>query len=137
GRAAWPTPREWRDRAIDGALRLGIGNGFVAVGEKTVASGIAAILIALMPVWLAILGWVYFRDRLPRIVVLGVAIGVVGVFLLVWPIGPGSNRFDLLGIGVLLLSPIGWAHGSLFSAKRAHLPQRPLVATAVQMLAGS
>ena len=133
----WPTRREWRDSAIVGALLLGIGNGFVALGEQTVASGIAAILIALMPVWLAVLGWIYFRERLPRIVGLGVVVGIVGVFLLVWPIGSGANRFDALGIGLLLLSPVGWAHGSLFSAHRARLPKRPLMATSLQMLAGA
>jgi drug/metabolite transporter (DMT)-like permease len=133
----WPTRREVRDSAIVGALLLGIGNGFVAWGEQTVASGIAAILIALMPVWLAVLGWLYFRDRLPRIVLFGIAIGLVGVALLVWPTGDGANAFNLGGIAVLLLSPVGWAHGSLFSARRARLPSRPLVATSLQMLFGA
>lgn len=137
GSMVWPTRREWRDSAIVGGLLLGIGNGFVAFGEQTVPSGIAAILIALMPVWLAMLGWIYFRDRLPRIVLGGVAVGLVGVAVLVWPVGGGANHFDALGIVVLILSPIGWAHGSLFSARTARLPQRPLMATALQMLAGA
>jgi drug/metabolite transporter (DMT)-like permease len=74
---------------------------------------------------------------LPRIVILGVGIGLAGVFLLIWPVGQGANAFDAAGIAALLLSPVGWAHGSLFSARRAHLPSRPLVATALQMIAGA
>jgi drug/metabolite transporter (DMT)-like permease len=138
GRSILPTRREVRDSAIVGSLLLGIGNGFVALAEKSVPSGIAAILIALMPVWLAVLGWVYFRDRLPRIVILGVLVGLVGVVLLIWPFGGGDDKgFDLLGIAALILSPIGWSHGSLFAARRARLPKQALVATALQMLFGS
>jgi drug/metabolite transporter (DMT)-like permease len=136
GRSILPTRREVRDSAIVGSLLLGIGNGFVAFGEQSVPSGIAAILIALMPVWLAVLGWVYFRDRLPRIVILGVLVGLVGVVLLIWPFG-GGIVFDLLGIAALILSPVGWSHGSLFAARRARLPSQALVATALQMLFGS
>ena len=132
---ARPTRRQVRDAAIVGALLLGIGNGFVAFGEKTVASGVAAVLIALMPVWLAVLGWIYFRDRLPGIVILGIGLGLVGVALLVWP--AGGIAFDLVGIGALILSPVGWSHGSLFSARAADLPRRPLTSTAIQMLAGA
>ena len=130
-----PTLRQVRDASIVGALLLGIGNGFVAYGELTVASGIAAVLIALMPVWLAFLGWLYFRERLPVIVVGGIVLGLLGVAFLVWP--AGGATFELVGIGALILSPIGWAHGSLFSAHAADLPRRPLTTTAIQMLAGA
>lgn len=136
GRVALPTWRELRDSAVVGALLLGIGNGFVAFGEQTVPSGIAAILIAMVPVWLSVFGWVYVRDRLPRLVVLGVAIGLLGVVLLVWPFGGGAP-LDLLGIGVLLVAPIGWAHGSLFAARLARLPRHALTASGLQMLAGA
>ena len=130
-----PTLRQVRDAAIVGALLLGIGNGFVAFGEQTVASGIAAVLIALIPLWFAVLGWVYFRDRLPLVVVVGIGLGIAGVALLVWP--AGGATFDILGIGILILAPIGWAHGSLFSARAADLPRRALTSTGIQMLAGS
>lgn len=137
GAIARPTRREIRDSAIVGALLLGIGNGFVGFGEQTVASGIAAILVAMMPLWLAVFGWLYFRDRLPRLAILGVAIGLLGVALLVWPAGAGANAFDGVGIAVLLVAPIGWAHGSLFSAHRARLPHSGLMASGLQMLAGA
>lgn len=132
-----PSRREIRDSIIVGTLLLGAGNGFVAWGEMTVASGIAAILIAIIPVWFAVLGWLYFRDRLPRIVTLAVVIGFAGVALLVWPAGDGANRFDLGGVLILIVAPLSWAHGSLYAARRAKLPPRPLTASGLQMLVGS
>jgi drug/metabolite transporter (DMT)-like permease len=132
-----PSAREWRDSAIVGTLLLGIGNGFVGLAEQTVPSGIAAILIALIPAWFAVLGWLYFREPLPRLVLVGIGIGLAGVVLLVWPFGDGANAIDLAGVVILLIAPIGWAHGSIFSARRATLPKRPLMASGLQMLLGS
>jgi drug/metabolite transporter (DMT)-like permease len=132
-----PSARELRDSAIVGALLLGIGNGFVGLAEKTVPSGIAATLIAIIPAWFAVLGWLYFRDPLPRLVLVGIGVGLAGVVLLVWPFGQGANSIDLVGVVILLIAPIGWAHGSIFSARRARLPARPLTATGLQMLLGA
>jgi drug/metabolite transporter (DMT)-like permease len=132
-----PTRRQVIDSAIVGGLLLGIGNGFVTLGELTVPSGIAAILIAMMPLWFALLGWIYVREKLPRIVVLAIVIGFAGTALLVWPAGDGANSFDPYGILILLLAPLGWAHGSIYSVRRAKLPRSPLTASGFQMLAGS
>jgi drug/metabolite transporter (DMT)-like permease len=132
-----PTRRQLLDSAIVGGLLLGIGNGFVSLGEKTVPSGIAAILIAMMPLWFALLGWIYLRQRLPRIVVGAIALGFFGTALLVWPAGEGANMFDAFGIVILFLAPLGWAHGSIYSVSRAKLPPSPLTASGVQMLAGA
>jgi drug/metabolite transporter (DMT)-like permease len=137
GRIAWPSRRELRDTAIVGALLLGIGNGFVGFAEQTVASGIAAIIVAMVPLWLAVFGRLYFGESLPRVAVVGVAVGLAGVAILVWPAGAGANAFDPLGIAVLLVSPVAWAHGSLFSAHRARLPRSALTAAGLQMLAGA
>jgi drug/metabolite transporter (DMT)-like permease len=133
----WPTRRQLVDSAIVGGLLLGIGNGFVSLGERTVPSGIAAILIAMMPLWFALLGWLYLRQRLPRVVVGAIALGFVGTALLVWPAGEGANTFDAGGILILFLAPLGWAHGSIYSVSRAKLPPSPLTASGLQMLAGA
>ena len=131
-----PTRRHVIDSAIVGALLLGIGNGFVVFGQKTVPSGVAAILIAMMPLWFALLGWIYLRERLPRLVVLAIAIGFAGTAFLIWPTGEGANNFEPLGILILLLAPLGWAHGSIYSMRRAQLPPSPWTASGLQMLAG-
>ena len=133
----WPTRRQLIDSAIVGGLLLGIGNGFVSLGERTVPSGIAAILIAMMPLWFALLGWIYLRQRLPRIVVGAIGLGFLGTALLVWPAGEGANRFDAGGILVLFLAPLGWAHGSIYAAGRAKLPPSAWTASGLQMLAGA
>jgi drug/metabolite transporter (DMT)-like permease len=130
-----PGRREWRDAAIIGGLLLAGGNGLVSIGEQTVPSGTAALIIATLPLWVAILGRLFFGIVLTRTIVAGTIIGFFGVAVLVWPSG-GAGSLDPFGVAVLLLSPVFWATGSLFS-RTAHVPKRPLVGTAMQMLAGS
>jgi drug/metabolite transporter (DMT)-like permease len=131
-----PTRRQVRDSAIvGGALLLG-GMGLVALGERTVPAGVAAFQIALLPVWIAVLGRIFFGERLPRMVVVGIIVGLVGVAILVDPLGTGGPAFDPFGLVVLLCSPIFWASGSLFSSHKAVLPRRPLTATGLQMVCG-
>jgi drug/metabolite transporter (DMT)-like permease len=137
GSIALPTRREWRDSLIVGGLLMGGGMGMVALGEESVASGIAALLIAMMPLWVAVLGRLFLGERLPKPAVAGIALGLVGVGILVGPSGAAAESFSPGGILALIVSPICWASGSLFSANRARLPRNPLVATGAQMLAGS
>jgi drug/metabolite transporter (DMT)-like permease len=138
GRAfAMPPAREWRDSAIVGALLLGGGMGMVAFGEQTVPSGITALLIAMMPVWVAILGRLFLGERLPRLAVVGIVVGFGGVAILIGPSAfGGAGALDGLGLLAIIASPISWSSGSLFASHRAVLPRRPLVATGVQMLCG-
>ncbi len=90
-----PTRREVSDSLIVGGLLLGIGNGFVTFGELTVPSGIAAILIGMMPLWFALLGWLYLRERLPRIVVPSRSLsGSRARRSSSAPTGDGANSFD-------------------------------------------
>jgi len=131
-----PTRREWRDTFIVAGFLLGGGMGMVAWGEQTVPSGIAALIIALMPLWVAVIGRVFLGEHLPRAAVIGILVGLVGVAILVVPAGVGANQFDPAGVAALMLSPILWATGSLFAAHRAQLPRRPLLATGMQMVAG-
>jgi len=137
GSFVWPTRREWRDSAIVGALLLGGGMGMVAFGEQTIPSGITALLIAMMPVWVAIFGGLFLGERLPRIAVLGIAVGFVGVAILVGPSAlGGAGALDPLGLAAVILSPICWSLGSLFASHRAVLPRQPLTLTSAQMLTG-
>src|SRR4051794_32306006 len=133
-----PTRRELRDSTIVGALLLGGGMGMVAWGEQTIPSGIAALLVAMMPVWIAVLGRVVLRERLPRLAVVGIVVGFVGVAILVGPTALGATgALDAAGVVALIISPIAWSSGSLFAAHRAQLPQHPLVSTGLQMVTGA
>jgi drug/metabolite transporter (DMT)-like permease len=132
-----PTRREWRDTAIVGTLLLGGGMGMVAYGEQTIPSGIAALLIAMMPVWVAIFGRTFFGERLPRLAGVGIVVGFVGVAILVGPTILGqAGALDPTGLAAIIISPIAWSLGSLYASHRAVLPRQPLVATGTQMLAG-
>jgi drug/metabolite transporter (DMT)-like permease len=130
-----PTRREVIDASIVGTLLLLGGMGLVAFGEQTISSGIAALLVALMPMWLAIFGLVLFGERLPRAGVIGIAVGVLGVAILAWPT-EGVDALDPLGLVALLVSPILWALGSVYAARRAVLPAPALFATGIEMIAG-
>ena len=137
GSFVMPTRRELRDTVIVGALLLGGGMGMVAYGEQTIPSGIAALLIAMMPVWVAIFGRTLLGERLPRLAGVGIVVGFAGVAILVGPTIVGATgALDPAGLAAIIISPIAWSLGSLYASHRAILPRQPLVATGAQMLAG-
>jgi drug/metabolite transporter (DMT)-like permease len=131
-----PSVGEIRDAAIIGGLLLGGGMGLVAYGELAAPSGVAALLVAMMPLWLVLLGRILFGERLPPLAAGGIGLGLVGVAILVSPGDAALEGVDPVHVLALLLSPVCWATGSLFAAHRARLPDRPLVATGLQMVLG-
>jgi drug/metabolite transporter (DMT)-like permease len=134
---AWPTRRELRDCAIVGTCLMFGGMGLVSWAEQTVPSGIAGVLVAMMPVWVAIYGRAFFRERLPALAVVGIAVGMAGVVILVGQGVALDRSLDPLGVAALIVSPLAWAAGATFAANRARLPTDPFVATGLQMLSGS
>jgi drug/metabolite transporter (DMT)-like permease len=128
-----PTAIHWRSAFIIGTALLLGGNGLVSYAEQRVPSGVAALLIATVPLWLAIGDRLRYGNRLSRQIVLGLAIGFGGVILLVGQSGDG--RIDSLGAAALVAASIFWAAGSLYS-RGAPLPRRPLVGTGMEMFAG-
>jgi drug/metabolite transporter (DMT)-like permease len=125
-----PTRAQWRTTAIMGALLLGGGNGLVCYAELTVSSGMAAIAVASMPLWAGLFGWWYGRAPSSR-EWLGLAIGFSGVVLLNLQ---GELRGSPAGAVALLLAPVAWAFGSMWSRGKP-LPG-PFMGTAAQMLCG-
>jgi drug/metabolite transporter (DMT)-like permease len=118
---------------VVGALLLMFGNGLVVLGEQTVPSALTALIIASTPLWVAVWRTVT-GDRVPRGTLLGVAIGFLGVGLLVVPAGM-SGAIDPLGATLLVVASASWATGTFVSSKLA-LPSDPFVSTSFQMLAG-
>lgn len=127
----------WKSAAVVGGLLLLGGNGGVVWAEQRVASGLAALLVATVPLWMVLLEWLRRGGVRPDgRTITGVALGLAGLALLVGPNAfLGGGRVDLLGAGVLVLASLSWAVGSLY-ARRAPLPGSPLLATAMEMLAG-
>ncbi len=115
-----------------GALFLG-SHGGLAWAQQTVPSGTAALLVASIPLWMAILDRVFFGKRLHLWANVGLLSGFVGVALLVDPFGAGS--VDRVGALVAVASAFVWAAGSLYS-RGAPLPRRPLVSAGLAALCG-
>jgi drug/metabolite transporter (DMT)-like permease len=90
-----------------------------------------------MPVWVAIYGRAFFRERLPALAVVGIAVGMAGVVILVGQGVALDRSLDPSGVAALIVSPLAWAAGATFAANRARLPTDPFVATGLQMLSGS
>ena len=126
--------RTWRSTAIVGIALLVGGNGLVVLAEQYIPSGIAALLVATVPIWMALFEAIASRRRPGFIVVGGLVAGFIGVALLVAPSDP-VMRLDLVGIGMGLLSPVCWAAGSVY-ARRAVMPSSPFVTTAMEMVIG-
>ncbi len=134
-----PVRVEWRSAAIVGLFLIVGGNGAVMWAEQRVASGIASLMIASVPLWIALLDTIRPGGRRPdRWVILSVIAGFIGIIILVGPsqmVG-SEDQVDLVGIAVLLFAAYSWAIGSLYN-RGAQLPDSPLLATGMQMLVGS
>ena len=132
-----PTRANWKAATIIGGFLLLGGNGGVTNAEQVIPSGLAAVLITIVPIWMALVELLR-RDRIvptPQ-VVLGLILGFGGVVLLVGPgsLG-GSSGLNPFWTGVLLLASLSWAIGSVYSRK-ASLPTAPLLGSGMEMLAG-
>jgi drug/metabolite transporter (DMT)-like permease len=128
-----PGRKQWIATAVVGVLLLAGGNGGVTWGEQFVPTGIAALLIASVPIWIVVFAHLTGDDRITWPVAVGLLIGIVGVGILVQPAGV-SARY-LLGSLVILGAAFAWAAGSVY-ARRAPLPRRPLVGTGMEMIGG-
>ncbi len=131
-----PTVEEWRASAIVGALLLFVGNGAVSWSEQRVSSGMTSLLVATVPFWLVLCErWQGTRATPEKLI--GVAIGLVGVGLLVLPANGDwkSAAVDPLGALLLSCSALSWTIGSLYSRK-AKLAKPASLAIAMQMLVG-
>jgi drug/metabolite transporter (DMT)-like permease len=130
-----PTLKQWRAAAIIGAFLLLGGNASVAWAEQRVPSGLAAVLIAVAPIWMVGLEWARGGSRPQKRVMVGLLLGLLGVGLLVSSRASPMSRVDPFGAVILILASISWAWGSVLS-KSAPLPQSPFLATSMEMIAG-
>jgi drug/metabolite transporter (DMT)-like permease len=134
GGAERPTRAHWRSAFIVGTLLLLGGNGGVVLSELYIPSGITAVLVATVPIWLAVFDALVTRRRPSRLVVGGLLAGVIGVAVLVVPV-EGLAQINPVGVLLVVGATISWAAGSLY-ARHAPLPRSGLLATGLEMLAG-
>jgi drug/metabolite transporter (DMT)-like permease len=119
--------------ALAGTLLCFGGNGLVTVAEQEVPSGLAALIIGAVPLWVVLMR-VGEGDRPQRGTLAGVLVGFVGLAVLVLP-GDRPGDAPLWGVLLIVVASISWAAGSFYS-KRMDLPSDGLVSTAFQMLLG-
>jgi drug/metabolite transporter (DMT)-like permease len=138
GGAAAPTREEWRATAIVGVLLLAFGNGPLVWSELRLPSGVAALIVGVVPCCMVLLDWLRTRGSPPSAgVIAGLALGLVGLLVLIGPDAlMGGGRADLVGFAVLVLGSFSWAAGSIY-ARYASVPRSPVLATGMEMLAGS
>ncbi len=136
-RAERPTRVHWVSAGIVGALLIGGGNGGVVWAEQWVPSGLTALIIATVPLWMVLFDWLFCGARRPGwLLMAGLVWGLCGVGLLLSSAEVGAQgREGLLGGLVLLGASVSWAAGSIY-ARRAALPTSPFLATAMQMISG-
>lgn len=136
--AKTPTARQWYSMGIIGLFLLLGGNGLVTWAEQYVPSGLAALMIALAPMWITLFDWLFTQGLKPNaMAIAGLALGFFGVGALIDPINlTGLEHIDLFGAGALVLAPILWAFGSVYSRK-ANRPESHIMGVGMQMLVGS
>lgn len=137
-RVTMPNKKQWFHAAIAGVLMLLGGNGLVVWAEQTVSSSLAALLVALTPVWFALLDWVRPGGKRPAIYTfIGIMVGFVGVALLVsgHDASGASAVQNPWGVAALVAAGISWAAGSLWSRYNAK-PESAWMNAALQMICG-
>ena len=136
--ASWPKGAELRNAAIVGVLLPAIGNGAVTLGTTRVPSGLVALLVATIPLWMALLAS-FGRDAVrPSLQALaGLLLGFTGIALLLGPSLANAARAEFPALWALIpvAGALSWAWGSLWS-RRVRMPASPLASTGVGMLAG-
>ena len=137
-----PTLRQWRGALVSGTFLIAGGNGLLSWSEQYVPSGLAALLVATVPLWMvAIARLGPDRERTGRLEALGLFLGLTGVVVLVGGsgaevgIGGADEAAVLLASLAVVAASISWAIGSMHN-RRAELPRPPLYATALTMTAG-
>ena len=130
-----PTATQWRSAAMIGAFLLLGGNATVAWAEQQVPSGLAAVLIAVAPIWMVAFEWARGGPRPGKRVTAGLILGLVGLAILVSPKGDSATKVNPIGAVMLVLASASWAWGSVVS-KSAPLPKSRFLATSMEMIGG-
>src|SRR5256714_3406380 len=135
-RSTWA---EWRTSLIVGACLLLGGNGGVTISEKFIATGLASLIVATVPIYITLLGWLFgMTPRPDRIVWLGRAGGFLGGGILLGSalrFSGAANSHPLIGMSILLVGSFLWSAGSLYSRTAKHAAS-PFLAAAQQMFCG-
>ena len=129
----WPSRAEWIGCATAGILLL-CANGAVGIGEQRLPSGLAALLVATVPLWLLGIDAVLNHARLGLAPLAGLVLGLVGVGFLSG-LGGGSGRVSVTGVVIILIAAFTWALGTIMP-RRVTIPSSPILASGMELLCG-
>lgn len=134
--AQWPTRENWKAIVIIGVLFFPCANAVVVWAETRIGSGIAALLVAVEPLWVAVLLTLFTRRWPPAAVLAGIVLGFCGLVILVGPkLATGGAGVDVTVALALMGASCSWALGSVYG-RTAPLPREPLLAAGLEMLVG-
>ncbi|MFO7445767.1 MAG: EamA family transporter [Ignavibacteriaceae bacterium] len=126
----------WKSSFIIGGFLLLGGNGGVVWAEQFVPSGLTAVLVATVPIWVVIISWISKKGDKPSVkITSGVILGFAGLIFLINPFNINGGNVNLTGIAAILFASLSWAAGTVYT-RNAVQPESKLVAIAMQMLAG-
>lgn len=132
-----PTLREWRASLLLGTLYFTIGHGSLHWAETVVPSGLAALLVASEPIWIAVMAAVMSHgERLTRNTAIGLMLGIIGVALLMGGESASGQRAVLIGCIAILLGAMSWSVGVLYS-RSASLPRDPVARAGMPEIVGA
>ncbi|MGH9453331.1 MAG: EamA family transporter, partial [Terriglobia bacterium] len=128
----------WKSAAIVGGLLFMGGNGALVWAEQRVPSGLAALLLSVLPLWMVLLDWLLHKGiHLGPRLIAGLVMGLIGIGIMVGPAHMlGGESVDLLGAVVLLAGSLSWAAGSLYS-RRLETSGSTFLSAGMEMLSGA
>ncbi len=135
---AWPTRENWWGASISGGLMFLVATGGVAWAVQYVPSSIAAVMSAMVPLWMVLLNWLFVSHIRPNLLVfIGLALGFGGIVVLVsrGQTVAAADALYLPAMIVLTITPLAWSIGSLYSL-RSSLPKSPRMTTGMQLFSG-
>jgi drug/metabolite transporter (DMT)-like permease len=127
-----PTRRELAEAVVIGLATITLGQGAAMWAISRMQPGLVAVFTATMPLWIAVLGFVFLRTRIPRLALLGLLVSFAGVCFLASPSGTAVQVLPLVAI---VVGTVAWAAGALVASK-SHVGRRPMVLAGLQMLIG-
>lgn len=132
-----PERAAWKPAIVVGGFLLLGGNGLVAIAETSVPSGVAALVVAMVPIFVVLFDWAGpSRARPSTLALVGIALGFGGVALLVDPFALGSVRFEFWAMALLIGASALWSIGTLYG-RVVKLPDPPALAMGMEMLGGA
>lgn len=134
----WPSFSNWKAAALIGCFLMVGGNGLVMWAVQKIPSGVAALVVATMPLWMTLFDWLFYRGPKPSIrVVAGLMLGLVGIVFLIGPskVMAGEQGLHLPSLLILFLAPVFWSFGSL-QMRYVDLPKNVFMATALEAICG-